>query len=131
MQRVATWTDPRLADKQKSTLSQNSGKLHGLAPDFKRSEAVFQVDPLIIVELHILRYRLFGFSPARKFSSIQALRFQRPPNFPLQHCHTDIRGWTSTNAAAAVCLLTALLAVDDQIDKPLIFAGLVLRFRQA
>ena len=74
----AEWTVPRLADKEKNTQSQNSGELHGLAPDFKRSEAVLQVDPLIVVESHILRRRLFDFGPARKFSPIQALCFQRP-----------------------------------------------------
>ena len=57
--RMAKCTDPRLTDKEKSVQSQNSGELHGLAPDFKRSEAVFQVDPLIVVESHILRHRLF------------------------------------------------------------------------
>ena len=36
--------------QRKSAQSQNSGELHGLAPDFKRSEAVLQVDPLIVVE---------------------------------------------------------------------------------
>ena len=35
------WTVPQRIDKQKSSLSQNSGELHGLAPDLKRSEAVF------------------------------------------------------------------------------------------
>ena len=75
---MAKCTDPRLTDKEKSVQSQNSGELHGLAPDFKGSEAVFQVDPLIVVESHILRHRLFDFGPARKFSPIQALCFQCP-----------------------------------------------------
>ena len=35
------WTDPGRKDKEKKTLSQNSSELRGLAPDFKRSEAVF------------------------------------------------------------------------------------------
>ena len=35
------WTVPQRTDKQKSSLSQNSGELHGLAPDLKRSKAVF------------------------------------------------------------------------------------------
>lgn len=35
------WTVPRSIDKEKSALSQKSGELHGLAPDLKRSEAVF------------------------------------------------------------------------------------------
>ena len=56
---VSRWTVPRLTDKEKSAQSQNSGELHGLAPDFKRSEAVLQVDPLIVVESHTLRHRLF------------------------------------------------------------------------
>ena len=64
--------------QRKSALSQNSGELHGLAPDIKRSEAVFQVDPLVVVELHILRHHLFDFGTARKSSPIQALCFQRP-----------------------------------------------------
>ena len=81
---VSRWTVPRLTDKEKSAQSQNSGELHGLAPDFKRSEAVLQVDPLIVAELHILRYRLFDFSPARKFSPIQALCFQCPEK--IFHC---------------------------------------------
>ncbi len=37
----ASWTVPRSIDKEKSALSQKSGELHGLAPDLKRSEAVF------------------------------------------------------------------------------------------
>ena len=86
---MAKCTDPRLADKQKSVQSQNSGELHGLAPDFKGSEAVFQVDPLIVVESHILRHRLFDFGPARKFSPIQALCFQRPEK--IFHCRIVIR----------------------------------------
>ena len=53
------WTVSQRTDKEKSAQSQNSGELHGLAPDFKRSEAVLQVDPLIVVESHILRHRLF------------------------------------------------------------------------
>ena len=76
--RCADWTVPRSTDKEKSALSQNSGKLHGLAPDLKRSKAVFQVDPLIVVGSHILRHRLFDFGPARGYSPIQAFRFQRP-----------------------------------------------------
>ena len=83
------WTDPRLTDKEKSAQSQNSGELHGLAPDFKGSEAVFQVDPLIIVELHILRHCLFDLGPAGKFSPIQALCFQRPEK--IFHCSIVIR----------------------------------------
>ena len=76
---LAATLDRSPANRQiKKPLSQNSGELHGLAPDFKGSEAVFQVDPLIIVKLHILRHRLFDFGPARKFSPIQALCFQRP-----------------------------------------------------
>ena len=34
----------------------------------------------------------------------------------------------AANAAAAAGLFAALLAVDDQIDKPLIFGGLALPF---
>ena len=34
-------TVPHSVDKEKSTLSQKSDELHGLAPDFKRNEAVF------------------------------------------------------------------------------------------
>ena len=80
---MAKCTDPRLTDKEKSAQSQNSGELHGLAPDFKRSEAVLQADPLIIVKLHILRH-LFDFGLARKFSQIQALCFQCPEK--IFHC---------------------------------------------
>ena len=83
------WTVPQRIDKQKSSLSQNSGELHGLAPDLKRSEAVFLINTLIAVDLHIFRHRLFDFGPAQEFSPIQALCFQRPEK--IFHCRIVIR----------------------------------------
>ena len=51
--RYYEWTVPQRIDKEIKTLSQNIFRLHGFAPDFKRSKAVFQIDAFIIIEMNI------------------------------------------------------------------------------
>lgn len=51
---ISYWTIPQTIDKEKSTLSQKREELQDPAPDFKLSEAVFQIDTFVIVELNIL-----------------------------------------------------------------------------
>ena len=64
------WTVPVGIDKEKRILSKNRKGLNGFTPDFKRSEAVFQINTLKIVELNILSNGLFNIRPGIKLLSV-------------------------------------------------------------
>ena len=57
------WTVPQTKDKEKKNPAVDSNSLRGLAPEFNRSEAVFERNSLKIVEIDILRNELFDLSP--------------------------------------------------------------------
>ena len=58
--------------------SQKIARSDGLAPDFKRSEAIFQVNAFVIVEVNILSNELFKLAAGSEASPVQALRLERP-----------------------------------------------------
>lgn len=58
--------------QRKRNLSQNREELGGFAPDFKGSEAVFQINTLKILELDILSNSLFNICSGMKLLTIQA-----------------------------------------------------------
>ena len=57
------WTVPQTVDKEKKTPVVDKDSLRGLAPDFNRSEAVFEGNSLKIIEIDILRNELFDLNP--------------------------------------------------------------------
>ena len=71
------WTVPRPADKKNKSLSQNIKGLHGFAPDFIGSKAVFQVNALKIVKVDVLSNQFFNLSASRIPSAVQAFGFER------------------------------------------------------
>ena len=62
---------------KKKDLSQNSAILCGLAPDFKGSEAVFQVDVLKVVEVNVLSDQFFDLRTNLVMSTVQSFGFER------------------------------------------------------
>ena len=64
------WTVPRPADKKNKSLSQNIEGLHGFAPDFIGSKAVFQVNAPKIIEVDVLSNQFFNLSASRIPSTI-------------------------------------------------------------
>lgn len=63
VQRWLDWTVPQTKDKEKKNPVVDKDSLHGLAPEFNRSEAVFERNSLEIVEIDILRNELFDLNP--------------------------------------------------------------------
>ena len=95
--RFADWTVPRSTDKEKSALSQNSGKSHGLAPDLKRSKAVFSGRSAHRCRIAHILPLLVRLRPGTRIFSDTGIPFSASrKNPPLRRCHTDIRDRTST-----------------------------------
>ena len=63
--------------QENKSLSQNIEGLHGFAPDFIGSKAVFQVNALKIVEVDVLSNQFFNLSASRIPSAEQAFGFER------------------------------------------------------
>ena len=51
---IKKWTVPGTVDEEKKNAVADKDSLRGLAPDFKRGEAVFKRNTLIIVEINVL-----------------------------------------------------------------------------
>ena len=61
--------------QENKSLSQNIEGLHGFAPDFIGSKAVFQVNALKIVEVDVLSNQFFNLSASRIPSAVQAVSY--------------------------------------------------------
>ena len=49
--------------------------LHGLAPNFKRSKAIFQINALIIIKMNIFSDQILNFHACGKFHTIKTFYF--------------------------------------------------------
>lgn len=66
----------RRSRQKKQTLSQNMMRLRGLAPNFKRSKAVFHINTLIVVEMDILIHQLLNLLSSCWFAPVKAFGFE-------------------------------------------------------
>ena len=58
------------SSQENKSLSQNIEGLHGFAPDFRESKAVFQVNALKIVEVDVLSNQFFNLTASRIPSTV-------------------------------------------------------------
>lgn len=62
---------------KKKNMSYQKSSLRGLAPDFIRSEVIFRVDALKIVEAHVLSDRILKLRRSSVMSMIQTFGLER------------------------------------------------------